>query len=124
MFFIITTFFLLSCTSDSGIIKNTPQEINTIGNFFLVWGLLEISIIIISMIFFFTPLGPLGYIISFIGHFLWILIYRNDGFVNILLLAILSFIVTYIVAYKHYLHDKKSIDFNKNNGKSITKTTE
>lgn len=62
-----------------------PKEIESIGTFFKIYIILQISIIIIGLIFG-SFLGNAGYIISLIIHFIWIVTYRDYGFWKVLFL--------------------------------------
>jgi len=97
VFFVLLT---LSSCSSVGLLseKNSwlPHDIESVGDFFGVYFVLQISIIIVSLIlvFFF---GKGGYIISLIAHFIWIVSYRDYGFWLVLLLFGLFSIVSFII---------------------------
>jgi len=72
-----------------------PKEIESIGTFFKIYIILQISIIIIGLVFGLI-LGNAGYIISLIIHFIWIVTYRDYGFWKVLFLFRMFSIISFI----------------------------
>lgn len=86
-----TVFMLLALTSCNKIglmsDKNSwlPNEINSFGDFLGVYAVLQISMLVISLLLGIF-LGAGGYPISLLLHFIWIVGYRDYGFLLVLLL--------------------------------------
>lgn len=101
--FIITIFLsaLLTSCSTIGLLgeKNSwlVQNINSVGDFFKVYVILQISILLISLALSIL-LSKLGYIIALILHFIWIVTYRDYGFFKVLLLFGLFTIISMILS--------------------------
>ena len=97
-FLLITLLFLSSC-SDVGLLseKNSwiVRNIDSFGDFFKVYFVLQISIILTSLILG-TFLGNIGYIISLAIHFIWIISARDYGFFIVLLLFGLFSIISFL----------------------------
>lgn len=91
---------ILSSCSSIGLLSEEnswlTNDIESVGDFFGVYFVLQISIIIVSLIlsFFF---GKGGNSISLIAHFIWIVSYRDYGFWLVLLLFSLFSIVSFII---------------------------
>ena len=97
----------LSSCSNVGLLSERNRwivdDISGIGDFFKVYFVLQLSIILIGLLLG-TVLGKLGYIISLGVHFIWIVAYRDYGFLNVLLLftffSIVSFLFNLIISRK------------------------
>lgn len=61
------------------------EDIDSIGDFFQVYLVFQLSIIIAGVILGLI-VGRAGYLISVIIHFIWIVVYRDYGFFTVLLL--------------------------------------
>lgn len=61
------------------------KEISGIGDFFKVFFIFHLSILLLGVLLGFE-LGKLGYVISLIINFILIIYYRDYGFLNVLLL--------------------------------------
>ena len=97
---LITSMLLLtSCSSIMIVGDDTLQSIESIGDFFKVYFILQLSIYICSLIFTFIPLG--GRTTSIIIHFIWVVSERDYGFFKVMLLFSLftigSFVINLIV---------------------------
>jgi len=99
LFFLITSLVLTGC-SEIGLLSNKnswlPADIYSTGDFFKVYIVLQISIILISLILGIF-LGNLGYIISLALHFIWIVSARDYGFLNVLLLFGMFTIISFLL---------------------------
>jgi len=71
------------------------DDINNFGDFFKVYLVLQISIIIVAIIISFF-LGKAGYYISLIIHFIWIVSSRDYGFLMVILLFGLFTIISFL----------------------------
>lgn len=95
---IIISLLITSC-SEVGLLsdKNSwiVNNISSVGDFFKVYIILQISIIITGLILGIF-LGKLGYIISLVIHFIWIISARDYGFLNVILLFGLFTIVSFL----------------------------
>jgi lipoprotein len=87
------SFLLQSCSSIGLMDKGTPMQINDFGDFFSMYIVLQISILLIAIILSLF-LGDIGYIISLLLHFIWIISYRDYGFFTVLMLFGLATIVS------------------------------
>ncbi|UMB52619.1 hypothetical protein MKD41_09745 [Lutibacter sp. A64] len=96
---IIPLLLLTSC-SEVGLLseKNSwiVNDISSIEDFFKVYVVLQVSIIIVGVILSLL-LSKLGSIISLIIHFIWIVYERDYGFLNVLLLFGLFTIVSFLI---------------------------
>ena len=85
---LVTLLFLTGCKS-VGLMSDDnswlPEEVESFGDFFSVYFVIQISVIIISLLLSFI-LGKGGYIVALILHFIWIISYRDYGFFKVLLL--------------------------------------
>jgi hypothetical protein len=85
---LLTTLLLTSCKS-IGLLsdKNSwlPDDIESFGDFFGIYFVLQISILLTSILLGLI-LGKGGYIVSLVLHFIWIVSYRDYGFFMVLLL--------------------------------------
>ncbi|GGZ92181.1 hypothetical protein [Algibacter mikhailovii] len=99
VFFLAPILFLTSC-SEIGLLseKNSwiVNNIDSVGVFLKVYFVLQISIIIVSLILGIF-LGRLGYLISLVIHFIWIVSARDYGFFKVLLLFGLFTIVSFLI---------------------------
>ena len=99
VFFLAPILLLTSC-SEIGLLseKNSwiVNNIDSVGDFLKVYFVLQISIILVSLILGIL-LGRLGYIISLVIHFIWIVSARDYGFFKVLLLFGLFTIVSYLI---------------------------
>lgn len=97
---VIFGLLMLTSCSSVGLLseKNSwlPHEIDGVGDFFGVYVVLQISILLISLLLSII-FGRAGYIISLISHFIWIVSYRDYGFWSVLLLFGLFSIVSFII---------------------------
>ena len=87
------SFLLQSCSSIGFMGKGTPKQINDFGDFFSMYIILQISILFIAIILSLF-LGDIGYIISLLLHFIWVISYRDYGFFTVLMLFGLATIVS------------------------------
>ena len=87
------SFLLQSCSSIGLMDKGAPRQINDFGDFFSVYIILQVSILLIAIILSLF-LGDIGYIISLLLHFLWVISYRDYGFFSVLILFGLTTIVS------------------------------
>lgn len=97
---LLSLFSLIVISCDSvGLLseKNSwiVDDINNFGDFIKVYIVLQISIIIVAIIFGFL-LGKAGYYISLIIHFIWIVSSREYGFLIVILLFSLFTIISFI----------------------------
>ncbi len=96
VFLLIASMFLLtSCSSIMLVGDDTLQSIESIGDFFKVYFILQLSIYICTLIFTFIPLG--GRITSIIIHFIWVVSERDYGFFKVMLLFGLFTIGNFVV---------------------------
>ena len=94
---LITSMLLLtSCSSIMLVGDDTLQSIESIGDFFKVYFILQLSIYICSLIFTFIPLG--GRTTSIIIHFIWVVSERDYGFFKVMLLFSLFTNIRYLSA--------------------------
>lgn len=101
--------FLVSCSSDSKVMflmKKIPETIEGIGDFFCVWGLLQISILILALLLSII-FGKVAIIISNIAHFFWIIAYRDYGFLMVTLLFFLNTIVIFLLKFIIVIYENK-----------------
>ena len=99
VFLLIASMFLLtSCSSMILLGDDTLQSIESIGDFFKVYLMLQLSILICSLILSFF-LGDLGGIISLIAHFIWVVSERDYGLFMVLLLFGFSSIVMILIKF-------------------------
>lgn len=100
IFLVITTILFTSCNS-IGLLseKNSwlPDDIEGVGDFFKVYFVLQLSILLIGILLGFF-LGRAGYVVSLILHFIWIVSYREYGFFVVLLLFGLFSIVSVLIS--------------------------
>ena len=97
---LVISLLLVGCSSDSKVMflmKGIPESIDTVGDFLLTWFLLQISILLLALLLG-VFLGELGFTISSIVHFIWIIMYRDYGFIKVTLLFFLFGIVTYLLS--------------------------
>jgi hypothetical protein len=96
---LLAMLFLTSCSS-VGLMseKNSwlPYEIEGVGDFFSVYIVLQVSLLIVSMLLSFIS-GQIGYIITLVLHFIWIVTYRDYGFFIVLLLFGLFLVFGFII---------------------------
>lgn len=89
--FVLALLSLTSC-SRIGLLSDDnswlPFEINTVGEFFMVYIVLQISIFLISLLLGLL-FGKVGYAISLLLHLIWIVVFRDYGFFKVLLLFVL-----------------------------------
>jgi hypothetical protein len=82
------TTFLTSC-SEVGLMSNKnkylPHDIDGLGEFFQVFIVLQISMLFVALLLSFFIGGAGGYV-SGILHFIWIVSYRDYGFLTVLFL--------------------------------------
>ena len=106
---LIASLFLSGCSS-VGLMseKNSwlPDEIESFGDFFGVYFVMQISMIIVSLLLSFI-IGKGGYTVSLVLHFIWIVSYRDYGFFNVLLLFGLFSVISFVIISLNI--------FNKNN---------
>ncbi|MFM2268050.1 MAG: hypothetical protein RL757_1491 [Bacteroidota bacterium] len=77
-----------------------PREIESLEDFFHIYLALQLSIFFISILLSFV-LSKLGYFVSLIIHFIWIVSYRDYGFFSVLMLfSILSIILILIANFR------------------------
>jgi phosphotransferase system glucose/maltose/N-acetylglucosamine-specific IIC component len=85
---VFCTTFLTSC-SEVGLMSNKnrylPHDIDGLGEFFQVFIVLQISMLFVALLLSFFIGGAGGYI-SGILHFIWIVSYRDYGFLTVLFL--------------------------------------
>ena len=87
------SFLLQSCSSIGLMDKGTPMQINDFGDFFSVYIMLQISILLISALLSLI-IGGASYSISILLHFIWVISYRDYGFFIVLMLFGLATIVS------------------------------
>lgn len=98
---LLTLFFLLttSCSTNIGLMseKNSwlVHEMDGLGDFLQVYFVLQLSILLIALILGIF-LGKAGQIISLVMHFIWIISYRDYGFITVLLLFSLFSLVSFL----------------------------
>lgn len=108
-FFLLTAMLFLTSCDSIGLLseKNSwlVEEIESLGDFFKVYVVLQLSILIIGVLLGFV-LGGAGFMISLVLHFIWIVNYREYGFFIVLLLfglfAIVSFLVSTISVFRKH----------------------
>lgn len=97
---LLVSFIFLNSCSEIGLLSETNsllvKDINSFGDFMKVFIQLQISILLVSLIISIF-LGELGYIISLVIHYIWIISARDYGFFKVLLLFGLFTIVTYLI---------------------------
>lgn len=88
-----------SCSSNIGLMseKNSwlVREMDGPGDFLQVYIVLQLSILLIAIVLGFF-LGKAGQIISLVMHFIWIVSFRDYGFLTVLLLFSLFSIVSFL----------------------------
>ena len=84
---LIPLFFFLAGCSEIGFVnqKSMVSEINGVGDFFRVYLTLQFSIFIISLLLSIF-ISRLGYVVTLILHFVWVVSYRDYGFLMVFLL--------------------------------------
>ena len=105
--FVIFLLLLLASCSEVGLLSEDNSwlvgHISGVGDFFKVYIVLQISILIVGLLIGLF-LHKLGHIISLILHFIWIISARDYGFLNVLLLfsifSIISFLFNLILINK------------------------
>lgn len=87
---------LLNSCSKIGLLddKTMLTQINDFGDFFKVYIILQISVLFVGLILSIF-LSRLGYIIALVLHFIWVVNYRDYGFIKVLLLFSLFTIISY-----------------------------
>jgi hypothetical protein len=97
---LLTTLLLTSCKS-IGLLsdKNSwlPDDIESFGDFFGIYFVLQISILLTSILLGLI-LGKGGYIVSLVLHFIWIVSYRDYGFFMVLLLFGLFSVISFLIS--------------------------
>jgi len=73
-----------------------PKNIESFGDFLGVYFAIQISVIIVSIIFSLI-IGRAGYFVSLILHYIWIITYRDYGFFIVLLLFGLFSIISHLI---------------------------
>lgn len=88
--------FLTSSCTDPVILSALPNRISSFGSFVHVWFLLQLSVLLSGLILslFF---GKGAAMISLVGHFIWIVWYRDYGFGILLLMFIFNFIMSFLL---------------------------
>lgn len=98
----LSIFLLTSCSTESTeeklLEKIIPQNITGFWSFIKTYIILQLSIFINSL-FIGIFLGRLGYFISLIGHFIWIIVYRDFGFFIVLLLFSFTAIIRLLLIF-------------------------
>lgn len=94
---ILVSFLLTSCSNIGLLDDGIPHTINSIGQFLKLYLVLQISILIVGLLWGLF-LGKLGYIISLLLHFIWIVSQRDYGFFKVLLLFGLFSIISFVIA--------------------------
>src|SRR5690554_1722226 len=101
LYFIIISLFLISCNdpNELGLLsdRNTwlAKNINSFSDFFKTFLVLQLSIFITSMIISIF-LKKIGYYVSMLIHFIWIVWFRDYGFMNVCILFTLPIIFNLI----------------------------
>lgn len=93
---ILSSFLLIGCSSTSFGGFPLPEEINGIGDFFSLYIKIQIFIFLNALILSWFLGGELGYLVSSVGHFIWIISERDYGFFIVFMLFTLSIIVRII----------------------------
>lgn len=97
---IVALMIFTSCNS-IGLLseKNSwlPNYIDSFGDFFKVYFMLQLSIILIGVLLGFF-IGKGGYIVSLTLHFIWIVSFRDYGFSLVLLLFGLFSIISFLIS--------------------------
>jgi hypothetical protein len=100
-YLLIQILFLCSCT-EVGLLseKNSwiLEEINTVSDFFKVYFMLQLSILIFG-VFLSLIIGDLGYFIILIAHFIWIVSARDYGYLNLFLLFGLMTVISIVLNF-------------------------
>jgi hypothetical protein len=100
IFIFLFLILLFTSCKDVGLLseKNSwvLDNIETIGDFFTVYLILQVSIIIVGVLLSFL-LGKLGFVISLIAHFIWIVLARDYGYLNLILLFGLFSIISTVL---------------------------
>jgi hypothetical protein len=98
----LTLLVLLSSCSEVGLLseKNSwiLDEINSVSDFFKVYFILQLSLLIYGTLLSLL-LGDLGYLIILILHFIWIVYARDYGFFTVLLLFGLLTIISKLLNF-------------------------
>lgn len=98
MLMLLTSFLLTGC-SKIGLLNDhnswLPDDITSFSAFLKVYVTLQISIFILSFIAALF-LGNIGYLLVLILHFLWMINYRDYGFLKVLLLFSFFTIITIV----------------------------
>jgi len=94
---LLTISFLLQSCSEVGLLKDSlmPQEIHHVTGFFVTYVILQLSILFVGLLLSIF-LGSFGHTISIVAHFIWVVLYRDYGFLNVLLLFGLSTVINYV----------------------------
>lgn len=96
--FMISLLLLTSCSKVGLLSEDNSwliQNINSIGDFFKVYLIVQLSIVIIGVLLSFL-LGRLGYVISLVIHFIWIIAERDYGFFKVLMLFGLFSLISFV----------------------------
>ncbi len=107
---ILVSLLLTSCSSVGLLDDNIPYTINSVGQFLKLYLVLQISILIVGLLLSLF-LGKLGYIISLLLHFIWIVSQRDYGFFKVFLLFGLFSIISFVISkYKDLKRIKEDYD--------------
>ena len=99
LLFLVPILLLTSCSEIGLLSENNSwivNNINSVGDFFKVYFVLQVSIIIVGVILGIF-LGDLGNMISLVFHFIWIVSARDYGFFIVLLLFGFFTLVTFLI---------------------------
>lgn len=98
---VVTITLLLTSCKSVGLLSNKnswlPDGIEGVADFFKVYFVLQLSILLIGILLGFF-LGRAGYIVSLVLHFIWIVSYRDYGFFIVLLLFGLFSIISFLIS--------------------------
>lgn len=98
-FFLVSILFFTSCSKVGLLNKKNSlvlESINSIGDFFKVYIVLQVSMLLFAM-FMSVLVGKAAYKISLVLHFIWIVFARDYGFFNVLFLFLLLPSVLYLI---------------------------